>query len=87
MSPLLWTSKSLDKLCAALKDMQHDVCPNVVAKLLRKLGYSLQSNRKTREGSTHPDRDARFTASTIKGKNTCRSTRPSSRSTRRRKSW
>ena len=60
MSPLLWTSKSLDKLCAALKDMQHDVCPNVVAKLLRKLGYSLQSNRKTREGSTHPDRDAQF---------------------------
>jgi hypothetical protein len=45
MSPLLWTSKSLDKLCAALKDMQHAVCPNVVAKLLRKLGYSLQSNR------------------------------------------
>ncbi len=34
MSPLLWTSKSLDKLCAALKDMQHGVCPNVVAKLL-----------------------------------------------------
>jgi hypothetical protein len=47
-------------LCAALKDMQHDVCPNVVAKLLRKLGYSLQSNRKTREGSKHPDRDAQF---------------------------
>ena len=60
MSPLLWTSKSLDKLCAALKDMQHDVCPNVVARLLRKLGYSLQSNRKTREGSKHPDRDAQF---------------------------
>lgn len=60
MSPLLWTSKSLDKLCAALKGMQHEVCPNVVAKLLRKLGYSLQSNRKTREGSKHPDRDAQF---------------------------
>lgn len=60
MSPLLWTSKSLGKLCAALKGMQHEVCPNVVAKLLRKLGYSLQSNRKTREGSKHPDRDARF---------------------------
>ena len=60
MSPLLWTSKSLDKLCAALKDMQHTVCPNVIAKLLRKLGYSLQSNRKTREGSHHPDRDAQF---------------------------
>ena len=60
MSPLLWTSKSLDKLCAALKAMQHTVCPNVIAKLLRKLGYSLQSNRKTREGSHHPDRDAQF---------------------------
>ena len=60
MSPLLWTSKSLDKLCAALSDMGHEVCPNVVAKLLRKLGYSLQSNRKTREGSKHPDRDAQF---------------------------
>lgn len=60
MSPLLWTSKSLDKLCAALKGMQHQVCPNVVAKLLRTLGYSLQSNRKTREGSKHPDRDAQF---------------------------
>jgi len=60
MSPLLWTSKSLDKLCAALKDMQHTVCPNVIAKLLRTLGYSLQSNRKTREGSHHPDRDAQF---------------------------
>ncbi len=60
MSPLLWTSKSLDKLCAALKDLQHSVCPNVVADLLRTLGYSLQSNRKTREGSKHPDRDAQF---------------------------
>jgi len=60
MSPLLWTLKSLDKLCAALSDMGHDVCPNVVAKLLRRLGYSLQGNRKTREGSRHPDRDAQF---------------------------
>jgi Rhodopirellula transposase DDE domain len=60
MSPLLWTSKSLDKLCAALKNLQHSVCPNVVAGLLRGLGYSLQSNRKTREGSRHPDRDAQF---------------------------
>ena len=60
MSPLLWTSKSLEKLSVALKDMSHDVCPNVVAKLFRQLGYSLQSNRKTREGSNHPDRDAQF---------------------------
>ena len=60
MSPLLWTSKSLGKLAAALREHGHEVCPNVVAKLLRKLGYSLQSNRKTREGSKHPDRDAQF---------------------------
>jgi len=60
MSPLLWTSKSLEKLSEALSDLKHEVCPNVVAKLLRGLGYSLQSNRKTREGSHHPDRDAQF---------------------------
>ena len=60
MSPLLWTSKSLEKLAAALRDLQHEVSPNVVAKLMRGLNYSLQSNRKTREGSRHPDRDAQF---------------------------
>lgn len=60
MSPLLWTSKSLEKLSDALRDLNHKVCPNVVAKLLRGLGYSLQSNRKTREGSNHRDRDAQF---------------------------
>ncbi len=60
MSPLLWTSKSLDKLSNGLRELNHEVSPNMVAKLLRGLGYSLQSNRKTREGSTHPDRDAQF---------------------------
>ena len=60
MSPLLWTSKSLKKLSAALADLGHEACPNVVAKLLRSLNYSLQANRKTREGSKHPDRDAQF---------------------------
>jgi transposase len=60
MSPLLWTSKSLEKLSGALRDLKHEVCPNVVSKLLRALGYSLQGNRKTREGSNHPDRDAQF---------------------------
>ncbi len=49
-APLLWTSKSLG----------HRVGHNAVASLLRELGYSLQSNRKTREGSNHPDRDAQF---------------------------
>ena len=60
MSPLLWTSKSLKKLSAALADLGHEACPNVVAKLLCSLNYSLQANRKTREGSKHPDRDAQF---------------------------
>jgi hypothetical protein len=60
MSPLLWTSKSLEKLSVALRDLKHEVCPNVISTLLRDLGYSLQSNRKTLEGSRHPDRDAQF---------------------------
>ncbi len=60
MQPLLWTCKSLRKLSKTLKQLGHEVCPNVVGKILRSLGYSLQGNRKTREGSNHPDRDAQF---------------------------
>jgi hypothetical protein len=60
MQPLLWTSKSLRHLSAALKKMGHDVCKTVVRDLLRLLGYSLQANAKTREGGNHPDRDAQF---------------------------
>jgi Rhodopirellula transposase DDE domain len=59
-SPLLWTCKSLRKLSQALRDMGHQVGRTVVGELLRKRGYSLQANRKTREGSNHPDRDAQF---------------------------
>jgi hypothetical protein len=58
--PLLWTSKSLRYLSEALKAQKHSVCPNVIADCLRELGYSLQANRKTREGSGHMDRDAQF---------------------------
>ena len=58
--PLLWVSKSRDKLAAALEDMGHEVSPNTVGKLLGKLGFSRQSNRKTYEGSRHPDRDTQF---------------------------
>ncbi len=57
---LLWTSRSLRNLAAALQAMGHRVCHNVVADLLRGLDYSLQSNRKTREGTNNPDRDAQF---------------------------
>ena len=59
-APLLWTSKSLRHLAAALRNLGHRIGHNAVAGLLCELGYSLQSNRKTREGSNHPDRDAQF---------------------------
>ena len=59
-SPLLWTCKSLRKLSAGLCGMGHSVGRTVVGELLWKLGYSLQANRKTREGTNHPDRDAQF---------------------------
>jgi hypothetical protein len=59
-SPLKWTCKSLRKLSAALRYMGHRVGRTVVGELLRTLGYSLQANRKMREGSNHPDRDAQF---------------------------
>src|SRR6516165_10682759 len=56
--PLLWVSKSLDKLAAALNKMGHAVSANTVRKLLTELGFSRQSNRKADEGSHHVDRDA-----------------------------
>ncbi len=58
--PLLWTSKSVRKLSAELRERGHRVSHQTVAKLLRQLGYSLQANRKTKEGNQHPDRDAQF---------------------------
>jgi len=60
MSPLKWTSKSLRNLAAALRGMGHRVGHDVVGSLLKTLGYSLQANRKTLEGSSHADRDAQF---------------------------
>jgi Rhodopirellula transposase DDE domain len=59
-APLLWTSRSLRNLTEALQTMGHSIHHNVVADLLRQLHYSLQSNRKTREGTNNPDRDAQF---------------------------
>jgi hypothetical protein len=58
--PLLWVSKSLDKLASALLDMGHRISPNSVRKLLTGLGFSRQANRKADEGANHPDRDAQF---------------------------
>ena len=59
-APLLWTAKSLRNLAAGLQTLGHRIGHNVVGDLLRTMGYSLQANRKTREGSHHPDRDAQF---------------------------
>ena len=60
MRPLLWVSKSREKLAAALRMMNHAVSANTVGKMLLALGYSRQVNRKTKEGSHHPDRDGQL---------------------------
>ena len=52
--PLLWVSKSLDKLASALVAMGHSISPNGVRKLLTEIGFSRQVNRKTDEGTRHP---------------------------------
>jgi transposase len=59
-APLRWTCKSVRKLTAELKRLRHRVSHQVVADLLHELGYSLQANRKTNEGASHPDRNAQF---------------------------
>jgi transposase len=59
-SPLRWTCKSVRQLAAELKRMKHQTSHRMVAELLHEMDYSLQANRKTLEGSTHPDRDAQF---------------------------
>lgn len=59
-APLRWTCKSVRQLTAELKRMKHQASHQVVADLLHALGYSLQANRKTKEGANHPDRNAQF---------------------------
>ena len=59
-SCLRWTSKSVRKLAEELARMGHEVSYPVVAELLHEMGYSLQANRKTKEGDSHPDRNAQF---------------------------
>ena len=59
-SPLRWTCKSTTQLADELTQQRHPVSPRTVATLLKDAGYSLQANRKTREGAAHPDRDAQF---------------------------
>jgi transposase len=59
-SPLLWTSRSAANLAAALAEQGFEVSESTVRRQLQGLGFSLQANRKTHEGSDHPDRDAQF---------------------------
>ncbi|MEI7902702.1 MAG: ISAzo13 family transposase [bacterium] len=59
-SPLRWTCKSTRRLADELTKQKHPVSPGTVATLLHTAGYSLQANRKTREGASHPDRNAQF---------------------------
>jgi len=57
---LRWTCKSVRRLAEALQRQGHQVSRTLVAELLNAAGYSLQGNRKTKEGDSHPDRDAQF---------------------------
>jgi len=59
-SPLRWTLKSLRVLAAELLERGHDISHHTVGRLLKRLGYSLQANKKTIEGNQPPDRDAQF---------------------------
>jgi Rhodopirellula transposase DDE domain len=59
-SALRWTCKSTNQLAQALSQQGHPISARAVATLLNTAGYSLQGNRKTLEGSAHPDRNAQF---------------------------
>jgi len=60
MSPLRWTCKSTSQLARELTRQGHPVSARTVGRLLKASGYSLQGNRKTKEGKDHPDRNAQF---------------------------
>ena len=60
MSALRWTCKSLRRLASELVQRGHPISHTVVGELLKQQNFSLQANRKTREGKDHPDRDAQF---------------------------
>ena len=59
-SPLLWTSKSLRKISSELKSKGYSVSHRLVGDILKSEGFSLQANRKTDEGKSHPDRNTQF---------------------------
>ena len=60
MSPLRWTCLSVRRLAAELQQQGFQIGRQKIADLLHEMGYSLQANRKTREGAEHPDRNAQF---------------------------
>lgn len=60
MSALKWTAKSVRAIARELTHLGHPVSPDTVDRMLHDLGYSLQVNQKTKEGSNHPDRDTQF---------------------------
>jgi len=59
-SPLLWTARSLRNLVEAMAELGFKMSPSTLSRLLKLLGYSLQSNKKCLEGQQHPDRNAQF---------------------------
>jgi transposase len=75
-SPLRWTCKSTRTIAAALRTQGYAVSHSLVADLLREQGYSLQSNRKTKQGAAHPDRDAQFQFINRRVKQQLRARRP-----------
>ena len=87
-SPSRWTCKSRAKLAAALTNAGWKVSSTTACRLLHELGYRLQSLRKSREGTSHPDRTAQFEHINAKADAFLQRARPAvSRSIRRRRSW
>ena len=60
MNPLIWSSKSTRKVSKALQEKGYKISHETTRMAMKDLGYSLQSNKKTKEGGKHPDRDAQF---------------------------
>jgi len=85
--PLLWVSRSQRHLVKALAEQGFKASQWVVVNLLRQMKYSCQANRKTREGSNHPDRDAQFQHINATVKQRWLRVSRQSRWTRRRRSW
>ena len=82
---LVWVSKSQRHLSAALADLGFSAGQKLVGRLLKRLGLSLQANAKTREDTSHPDRNAQFEHINAEVKAFQTAGEPSSRSTSRRK--